>query len=396
MRFNLTFGLGGMAALLVVAQVAICMVLLICSGLFLRSLGSAGDIDLGFANRNLLLTGFDPSLNGYSAEQTRHLLDRILETTGALPGVESASLTSSVPLNMEGTQNGVSPQGTAETTPITADAYSVAPRFFETFGIRMIGGEDFRPGMAAGDAVIVNQALADRAFPHQNPLGRRLDYLGRTVRIIGLVATTKSRSIGEDPHPCLYSPMFRDLKGNDSSTGMTLVLRTRGKPATYAPAVREAIRGVDPALALFEIRTMDAQIYKALFLPRAAALLFGLAGLMGLFISTIGIYGVISFSVAGRTREIGVRMALGARRAQVLGMVLRQGLALTLAGCAIGMGLALAVSRAAASLLYGISPTDTLTFLLAPALLLLIAAAACLAPAHRAGSLDPLHALKYE
>jgi ABC-type antimicrobial peptide transport system permease subunit len=173
-------------------------------------------------------------------------------------------------------------------------------------------------------------------------------------------------------------------------------VRTRGNPAGYAPRVRETIRGLDPALALFDVRTLDTHISKALFLPRATAFLFGLAGFMGLLISTVGIYGVISFGVARQTREIGVRMALGARRVQVLGMVLKQGLVLTLAGSAIGLGLAFALSRVAASLLYGVSPADPLTFVAVPLLLLLIAAAACLVPARRAASLDPLRALRYE
>jgi predicted permease len=389
----------GLRNLLVVAQVAICMVLLICSGLFLRSFYSASNIDTGFAHRNLLMMSFDPSLNRYSPSETRRILDAMLEGTRAIPGVESVSLGSSVPLSMEGTRNTFVPEdkiSDAEKNGIPADIYSIAPRFFETFGIRMIAGEDFRPGVPAEDIAIVNQALADKAFPRRNPVGRRIFYYGRMVRIIGLVATTKSRSIGEDPHPCLYLPMAKDLRGNDSLTGMTLVLRTRGDPAGYAPRVRQTIRDIDPTLAVFDVRTMDTHLSQALFLPRVAAFLFGLAGCMGLLISTIGIYGVVSFAVARRTKEIGIRMALGAKRAQVLGMVLKQGFMLTISGAALGLGVSLALSRMAASLLYGVSPTDTLTFILVPIFLLLIALMACLAPAQRAASLNPIRALRYE
>ena len=387
----------GLRNLLVVGQVAICMVLLICSGLFVRSLYSAGSIDLGFAHRNVLMMAFDPSLNRYAPSETRRLVEAILENARAIPGVESASLGNSVPLNLEGTQNSFVP-GLADkqAAPVRADIYSVAAQFFDTFGIRMIAGEDFGAGVPADDIVIVNQAAAEKAFPQQNPVGRRIAYLGRSVRIVGLVATTKSRTIGEEPHPCLYFPIARDVRGNDSLTGITLVVRTRGNPAGYTPAVLQAIRKIDPALAVFDVRTMETQISQALFVPRAAALLFGLAGFMGLLISAVGIYGVISFSVARQTREIGVRMAMGARRVQVVGMVLKHGLVLTAAGSAIGLALALALSRTAASLLYGVSPTDTLTFILVPVFLLLIALAACLVPARRAASLDPMHALKYE
>ena len=387
----------GLRNLLVVAQVGICMVLLLCSGLFLRSLYSAHNLETGLTHRNLLLAGFDPSLNRYSPGETRRIVETIVDRTGAIPGVESVSLTSSVPLSLEGTRNSFVPEDKVsdqQKNGMLADIYSVAPRFFETFGIRMIEGEDFRLGVPAEDIVIVNQALADKAFPKQNPVGRRILYFGRMVRIAGLVATAKSRSIGEDPHPCLYFPIARDFRGNDSLTGITLALRTRGNPAGYAPLVRRVIRDIDPTLAIFNVRTMDTHLSQALFLPRAAAFLFGFAGFMGLLISTVGIYGVISFAVTRRTKEIGIRMALGARRGQVLGMVLKQGLMLTVIGSAIGLGLALALSRLTASLLYGVSPTDTATFIGVPALLLLIALLACLAPARRAAALDPTRAVR--
>jgi ABC-type antimicrobial peptide transport system permease subunit len=177
---------------------------------------------------------------------------------------------------------------------------------------------------------------------------------------------------------------------------MTLVLRTRGNPAGYAPLVRRAIRNIDPTLAVFDVRTMETQLSQALFLPRAAAFLFGLAGFMGLLIATVGVYGVISFAVAQQTKEIGIRMALGARRGQVLGIVLKQGLGLTVIGSAVGLGLSLVLARLAASLLYGVSPTDPVTFLCVPMFLLLVALVACVVPALRAASLDPLRALRYE
>jgi predicted permease len=384
----------GLRNILVVAQVAICMVLLVCSGLFLRSLQSAGNIDTGMAHRNVLMMAFDPSLNRYSPAETKRVVDAILADAAAISGVQSASLTTSAPLNLEGTQNGFTAGD--RNTPMSANIYSISPGFFETFGIRMMAGEDFRPGIPADDIAIVNQAVADRAFARQNPIGKTISYLGRTVRIVAMVDTAKSRTIGEEPRPCLYFPIARELRGNDSLTGITLAVRTRGNPAGYATAVRQAIGRIDPALAVFDVRTMDAQITKALFVPRVSAALFGLAGLMGLLISTVGIYGVISFSVARQTKDIGIRVALGARRAQVVGMVLRQGLTLTVAGAALGMAAALALSRIAASLLYGVSPTDTLTFVTVPAMLLTIAAVACLVPARRAARLDPIRALRCE
>ena len=282
------------------------------------------------------MMAFDPSLNRYSPAETRRLVDRILEAARAMPGVEAASLGDSVPLNIEGTQNSFTPEGRIADGEKRRDPRRHLLRraaIFRDLRHSHVGWRRFPSRRRAPTTSSSSTRLRrTRPFPNQNPIGRRISYLGRKVRIAGLVATTKSRTIGEDPHPCLYFPMARDPRGNDSLTGMTLVLRTRGNPAGYAPLVRLAIRNIDPALAVFDVRTMDTQLAQALFLPRATALLFGLAGLMGLLISTVGIYGVVSFSVARQTREIGVRMAMGARRGQVLGMVLKQGLILTVTG----------------------------------------------------------------
>lgn len=382
----------GLRALLVVGQVAICTLLLVCSGLFLRSLRAAANIDTGLSHRNVLLMAFDPSLNRYSSSETGRLLNVIVHGAGEVPGVVSATLTSSVPLDMGGTQNAVTPAPGKK--PIRVDIYSVAPRFFETFGIRMLAGEDFRAGAPTEDVVIVNQAFRDQAFPGEDVVGRQISYFGRSLKIVGLVGTAKSRTIGEAPHACFYFPIFRELRGNDALTGITLAVRTEGDAAGYSRALQQVIRGIDPTLAVFEVRTLESQIRMALFLPRVAAYLFGLAGLVGLLISTVGVYGVISFSVAQQTKQIGIRMALGARHGQVLGMVLRQGLILSLAGAGIGVAVARVASRITASLLYGVSPTDAWTFITVPILLLVVSAIACLVPARRATTVDPIRALR--
>ncbi len=189
------------------------------------------------------------------------------------------------------------------------------------------------------------------------------------------------------------SPQFRR---NHPLAGITLILRTPGNPGPFAVAGRDMIHAVDPGLAVFNVRTFDEHMTQALLLPRAAAFLFGLAGLMGLLIATVGIYGVISFTVAQQTKEIGIRMALGARRSQVLATVLQRAVALTVAGSGIGLVLALVLTRFTQSFLYGVSPTDPLTFLLMPVFLLLVTMAACLVPARRAATLDPIDTLRYE
>jgi predicted permease len=388
----------GLRNLLVIGQVTVCMVLLISSGLFLRSLQSAASIEPGFAHRNILMLSFDPSLNRYSMSDTRRLLNSLLTNTRELPGVESAAVTNAVPLNLEGTQNAVLPEDKIgrEGSSVTSDIYSVTPGFFDTLGIRMIAGGDFREGVPPEEEVIINEALAVRTFPGQNPVGRRVMHVGKLCRIAGVVATAKSRTIGEDAHPALYTAMAAQLRGNDSGTGMTLVVRTKGDPALFASGLRQIFRTLDPALAVFDVRTMDAQILKALFVPRTAAFLFGCAGVTGILIAMVGLYGVVSFTVVRRTKEIGIRMALGADRLQVLSMVMRKGVTLALAGCVIGLGAALALTRLTASLLYGTSPTDPLTFVVVPLMLVCIAAAASLIPAQRAAGLDPNLTLRHE
>ncbi|MBS1826236.1 MAG: ABC transporter permease [Acidobacteria bacterium] len=384
---------------LVVGQVAVCMVLLVLSGLSLRSLNQAYHIDLGFQHRNLLLASFDPSLHGYTPDTARRLADRLFEDVRALPGVEMAALANSLPLNMEGTQNAYEPVAETSTSgqsQFTADIYAVSPEYFETIGVRRIDGVNFPRGVPDEDVAIVNQTLAEKAFGAQNPVGRRIRYLGRIVRIIGLVAATKSRTIGEEPHSCLYFPIAREMRGNDSLTGMTLILRTNGDPLRYVLPLRETIRKNDPNLAVFHVRTMEQQLDRALTMARIAAWLFGLAGAIGLVVATAGLAGVIGFSVARRTKEIGIRLAIGARPSTVLRSILQEGMVLTLLGAAIGLALAIALARMAGTFLYGISPIDAWTFALAPALLLTIAMVACFLPARRASRLDPLRALRHD
>jgi len=214
------------------------------------------------------------------------------------------------------------------------------------------------------------------------------------VRVVGVAATTKSRSIGEEPRPCLYFPLLQTLRGNDSQTGMTLVLRTAATPAALARDAMARFRSVDPAVALFDVRTMQTHLTEAMFFPRATAVMFGLAGLMGLAIATIGIYGVVSFAVARRTKEIGIRLALGATRSRVVAGVLAQELALASVGAVAGLGLAAAVANVAASLLYGVSATDLVTFTAVPAFLLAVVLVASITPARRAASRDPMIALR--
>ena len=388
----------GMRNLLVVAQVAVCMLLLICSTLFLRSLQASASANTGMANRNVLCLAFDPTLNHYTEVRSRQFMSGLLERVEAVPGVQSATLTTLVPLSLANIDARIVPDdkmSDAAKNGLDTELYAVAPRFFETLGIPLRAGEDFRAGASASEDVgIVNQTLADKAFPRQNPIGRHVSYESRMVRIIGVVATAKAQSIGEDPRPAFYVPLLRSPSEN--LLGVTLLVKTAGDPAAFATPVRNVMHSLDSALAVFDVRTMQAHLSNALTFPRMAAVMFGLCGAMALLISIVGLYGVVSFAVARRTREIGIRMALGAARAQVLRMVLRQGLSLAAAGCLIGLLMALAFTRAAAGLLYGVTASDPMTFVLTPLVLISVALAACLIPARRAATLNPTRSLRYE
>ncbi len=397
-RGNVTFDRLGLRNGLVVAQVAICTLLLLCTGLFLRSLQTARTIDVGLSHRNLLLLAFDPGLDRVPDPQARLLLRRILENARAVPGVGSATLTTDVPLTLIIDNSSFVAEESASDPArerIRTDIYTVAPRFFETMGISFLEGDDFRADQGATEGIaIVNAAFARAAFQNQPVIGRRIVGDGRQLRIVGVVATAKSRTIDEAPRPSIYLPILNDYSARQAARGVTLVVRTTDAAVSYTGVMRDAIRRADPSLAVFGVRTLESHLLDALLLPRLAGALSTIAGCIGLAIASIGVYGVISYAVARRRREIGIRLAIGARPGTVLVMMLKQGLALTFTGAVLGLLAALGVTRFTASLLYGVAPTDTLTFVAVPLLLTSVALVACLLPARAAARLDPVDVLR--
>ncbi len=391
-RFGLRNGL-------VVAQVTICTVLLLCMGLFLRSLQQARATDIGLRADHLILLTFDPSLDRRSDVQSQQLLREILERARAVPGIEAATLTSAVPLTLIiSNSNFVSAEtaGTPQARRVRTDIYAVGPKFFETLGIAFLAGEDFRVEAAAGRRLaIVNDAFARAAFAGQTPLGRRVLGDGKALDIIGLVATAKSRSIGEGPRPAIYLPILNDYSARDTPRGVTLVAKTSVVDASIAP-LREAIHGVDRSLAVFDVRSMESHVRDALVMPRVIWGVSAVAGVIGLLLATIGVYGVISFAVATRRRELGIRLAVGARPRVIVFHILRDGAVLAAIGCGLGVLVAFGVTRFVASLLYGVTPADPLTFTVVPAFMLLVALFACLLPARTAARVDPVEILRSE
>ncbi len=387
---------------LVVVQVALSLVLLAGAGLFLRSLGNASSIDIGMKADNILLMAVDPKLHQYSREKTQQFLQQLRERVSALPGVRSVSFVDSLPLSIGGIGYDFKAEGgkdRAEQT-IGADVYTVGTGYWETMGIPLLRGRDFRSGAGDDNAAIVNQTMARRAFGNQDPLGRQImsDEPGNKTlyTIIGVAGNSKSRTLGEEPQNCAYLFMDPHPEKIFSFFGISIAVKTAANPAGLRKPVRDQIAALDPDMAILSTGSMREHVDKSLLVPQISATLLGTFGAVGLTLAAIGLYGVMSFSVRRRTREIGIRMALGAQPGGVLAMVFRQGLALTGVGLTIGLAIALAVGRLAASLLYGISGTDPVTFLAVPAVLVAAALIAIAIPARRAARIGPMTALRTE
>jgi predicted permease len=387
----------GVRDALVVVQVAISLVLLAGSGLFLRSLQNASSIDIGMRPDNVLLMAVDPKLHRYSREKTQQFVSQLRERVSALPEVRSVTFLDSVPLSFGGTSNGFSTEsGKDGVKQTSADVYGVGMKFFETMQLPLRRGREFDLRTDAADVAIVNENMAKRLFGDQDPIGRQLSSAGKMYTIIGVAGNTKSRTLGEEPAACAY--LFLEPRPDEvmSFYGISIGVKTSGSPRKLERGVREQIAALDPTLAIFNTETMQEHINKALLVPRLCAALLGVFGGVGLTLAGIGLYGVMSYSTRRRTREFGIRMALGAGQGGVLRMVLRQGLALAAIGIAIGLAIALSVTRFAASQLYGISATDRVTFLVVPAVLLGVALVAILVPALRAARIAPMTALRFE
>jgi putative ABC transport system permease protein len=384
---------------LVVAQVAIALILLAVTGLFLRSLESASEIKIGFRTRGLLLLSVDPRLNDYSPSKIGAFLEQLRERAAALPGVDGAVCSDVAPLSGGNRSDGFTVAGHAakDDPSVLADLYMVTPGYFEALGIPRFAGSDFSHETANGPRVaVINKAFADRLFGGASPIGQRIGGGGWTYQIIGVVGNTKSRTLGEDTRPILYRSLDQSIANDPSMMGYTLIVHTRGDAAGIAGALRHEVYRMDPAMAVYNFETMDEHVRTAYVLPRVAAMLFGIFGGIGLVLATVGLYGVMSFAVSRRTREIGIRMTMGARPAAILRLVLGRGMALTFTALALGWPAAWMLAKIASSFLYGVSPHDAVTFTLVPIVLVLVALIATWIPARRAASIEPTQALRME
>jgi predicted permease len=394
----------GLRNSLVVVQVALSLVLLASAGLFLRSLQHASSIDIGMKPDNILLMAVDPKLHNYSPAKTRQFLSQLRERVSALPGVRSMSFVDTLPLSIGGSSYNFSAAGGKGGTKqdVNADVYSVGAGYLETMGIPLLRGRDFSLKTDDEHVAIINVTMARHAFGDEEPLGRQMMVASQMgadkicYTVIGVAADTKSRTLGETPQNCAYLFVEAAPEKVFSFFGISLAVKTSANPQSLVRPLRAEIAALDPTMAVFNTETMQQHVDKSMLLPRISATLLGVFGLLGLTLAAIGLYGVMSYSVRRRTREIGIRMALGANPHSVLALVLRQGLTLTGVGLGIGLALALALGRFTASLLYGISGTDRLTLIAVSAVLFLAALVASLVPAYRAAHVAPSTALRYE
>jgi predicted permease len=384
---------------LVVSQVFFSLVLLCATGLFLRSLQSASKIDIGFRSHGVLMMNVDPQLNGYSAIRTTQFLQELRRRVGALPGVTSVACVDPVPLSMDGRWDDFHIAGQSGSTrpDKVVDLYLVSPGYFQTMGIDLLTGKDFANESANSPKIaIVNEIFVKQFFNGGNAIGQRVTGTGVTYEIVGVVKNSKSRSLGEDLRPILYRSLAQDLGRDPDFRGVSVVVQTQRNPATVETAVRAEIHSLDPSMPIFNVETIEEHLRDALLLPRLASTLFGIFGTGGLILTAAGLYGIMTYSVGRRTREIGIRLALGAPIGAVQRLVVRQCLFLTAIAIMLGLPCALALARFATSILYGVQPRDPVTFTAVPLFLAVVAVLACWTPARRVAKVNPQNALRYE
>jgi predicted permease len=390
----------GLRNVLVVAQVALSLVVLVCGGLFIKSFRKAQTMDPGFANPNGLIMFMSPQLIGYEEEQSRNFYKQVVERVSSVPGVEAASLARTLPLGDSSNSNGpilkegeTLPRGTAGRNIMTN---VISPGYFKTMQIPIVEGRDFdeRDSTKTQRVIVVNQKMAQMLWPGDSAVGKRI-FIGIDSKdpyeVVGVVKTGKYRNLAEDPKPFFYYAMGQRRPGTAA-----LVIRGNVEPRSLVSAVRSEIQALDRRVPVFGVKTMDEHKTYALWAPNMAASLSLAFGLVAILLSAVGLYSVMAYVVSQRTREVGIRMALGANRTDVMKMITRQGMRLAAIGVGIGLVLALVLARVLSSLLIGVSGYDVSTFILVPTLLVIVALLACYLPARRATKVDPLIALRYE
>ena len=389
------FTRGSLRQILVVGQVALSLLLLVCTALFTRSFTRAQQMSPGFSTRSALIASVDVLPNGYDAKRGIVFYQQLLERLNGVPGVEVASVATILPLDissgsdMQVEVSGYEPRKGEE---LTTYYNRVGPDFFKAMGIAIVQGRAIDASDVEGRerVAVINETMARRYWAGRDAVGGVVDFGSGPTHIVGVAQDGKYSRYNEPAKSYMYLPQFQYYRPD-----VALIVKPSGAdPGSLLPVVQREIRALDANLPLFDVRTLEEHLQMSLFIPRMASLLLGLFGGLSLMLATVGLYSVIAFSVAQRNREIGIRMALGADRGDVLRLVARQGFIITASGLVLGLGLALGAGRLLSEQLPGVSATDPVSYAATAAILASVAIVACLLPARKAASLDPLMALR--
>ena len=391
--------------ILVVSEVALAVVLLVCAGLLIRTFQLLRQVNTGFSTDNVLTMKMVLPMPKYAKPEIRRAFyDEVLRKVSEVPGIESAGAITFLPLSFNGMNFSFSVEGQSQPSDMKlpfALYRVVSPDYFRTMGITLQRGRFFDSHDSADSqpVIMISRQLAEQYWPGQDPTGKRIkvgpaDSPNPWLSVVGVVNDVRQAGLYGDPRMDMYAPYAQDRRAFIAPRD--LVLRTKGDTASVAAAVRQAVWSVDKDQPISNVRTMDQVFATAISQERFQALLLGLFAALALVLACVGLYGVISYAVAQRTHEIGVRMALGARPGDVLKLVLRQGMGLTIVGLVVGIAIGSVATRVLSDMLFGVTPRDPLTFVGVPALLLFVAFLACYIPARRATRIDPLIALRYE
>jgi predicted permease len=382
---------------LVISEIGLATVALIGAGLFVRSMQAAQRMDLGFDSPHIGFIALNPGQQKYDMARGQQFYVDAMAKARTVPGVEAATVASAPPLQ-GGLLLTVFPEGEAQNPNYRGSLVQfndIAPGYFDTLRIPIRQGRDFTDFDRDQSKVvaIVNEALARRLWPGQDALSKRLTIVqdNRLIEIVGIVATSVVNAVGEDPTPVIYRPLTQEY-----SPFVSLLVRAKGDPEPLLGAVRDQVQTIDRNMPLRGTGTVQQNIEAGLWAPRMGAALLSIFGGLALLLAMIGVYGVMSYSVAQRAQELGIRMALGAQKNDVLLLVLKQGIALAAGGTALGLVLALLLGQVVSTLLFGISGRDPLTLAGVSLALTTVALLACYIPARRAARVDPLVALRYE
>jgi predicted permease len=386
-----------LASGLVVAQISLSLLLLICAGLFIRSFMSAQQINPGFNSHSVLIASYDLFTAGYSNASGAEFDRQLVAKLEALPGIQSVALSDRVPLGFGGGSTSVKPEGyvSQANESMETQVAIITPNYFQTLQIPMVKGRDFtmQDMKNSQRVVIVSEAFVNHYWPNQEALGKQLnsDLTHEWFTVVGVARDGKVNQLNEKPMPFLYLPLYQVYRPT-----MMVIVRTTGDPLAFGKTVDKTIHELNADLVVFDVTTLELREQIASFGQRVAGTFVGAFGLLALALAAVGIYGVTAYTTRQRTHEIGVRMALGACKEDILRLVIGNGLRLTLVGVGLGLAASFTLTRFLRSMLLGVTSTDVLTFSSVAILLCAVALFACFIPARRAMGVDPMVALRYE